>query len=86
MSELIRQIKVIRHTQVIEDPFVEDKNINIYAAYQKGYDKAYAEIEEGLKLREDLNRFISEGMKNAYDELVETLASKLKTMIKEQNE
>lgn len=58
-------LRMIRHTQVITDPFpeqteyqykkeilkfwsVKPESISIWAAYMKGYNKAYSEIEERL--------------------------------------
>ena len=75
MSELIRQITLIRHTQVIEDPFPtkEDKDISIYKAYKKGYDKAYQEIEEGFLKRKEINDYVDKGMKDAYNQMVESI-------------
>lgn len=72
-NELIRQLELIRHTQIIKDPFIDDKTINIYKAYQKGYDKAYEEIREGFLKHAELNRYIEEGMNTAYNQMREDI-------------
>ena len=74
MSELIRQIKLIRHTQIISDPFLnEEEDISIHEAYMTGYERAYYEIEYGLSNNQELNDIISKGMKDAYDELINSM-------------
>lgn len=83
MSEIIRAIKLIKHTQIIEDPFKLDKPDNIYQAYMIGYNKAYKEIEDGLQKRKDQEDIITKGMVDAHNELVYSLKTGLETIIEE---
>lgn len=57
-------LDMIRFTQVIKDPFpsISHRKISIYEAYKTGYDKAYQEIEEGLRVSDSREiRKIKEG-------------------------
>jgi hypothetical protein len=87
MDDIRLKISKIRHTQLITDPFptAEDKNTNIYAAYQKGYEKAYQEIIHGLCKDEELNEVLSRSMETAYEKLIEDVSTGLRNIIDEEN-
>ena len=82
MNELIRKLKLIRHTQVIKDPFPTktDKNISIYKAYQTGYDKAYSEIESVFLKEKEMNDYITKGMNATYDEMISDIKKGLESL------
>lgn len=87
MDDIRLKISKIRHTQLIKDPFptAEDKETNIYAAYQKGYEKAYQEVIHGLCKDEELNKALSKAMKTAYENLIEDVSEGLKGIINREN-
>ena len=81
IDDIARTLRLIRHTQIISDPFEIDTPGNLYEAYMMGYNNAYKEIEEGLIKIKKRDSLINDRMDNIYSEMVNELTDGLKSIL-----